>query len=149
MLSPKYKPLILGAVTLGSLDALGIAAMIANPESIDRVIPALVAIQVLGILVVAFIYWSRRQWREMDATISGDLSIETDRKQRTLKRRRWGALTIAVIGILQTPSAIHSAIGMVQADHIMAFVMVIAFAIRFAVIWFFFRFFWQTRPQKQ
>ena len=56
----KYKPLIAGVVTLGALDMTAIVIMIANPALTARVIPALVAIQILGFIAIPVVYLSRR-----------------------------------------------------------------------------------------
>jgi len=59
--SSKYKPLIIGGAILFVLDMAAVITMIANPDLTARVIPALVAIQILGFIGIAAAYLSRGQ----------------------------------------------------------------------------------------
>ena len=65
-----------------------------------------------------------------------------------LRRFRWGWLIIAVIEILETPSAVISAVRMVHSDHRLWFVPFISFPIHFGMIWFFLKLWWDYRPEK-
>jgi len=60
-LNSKYKPLVIGMVTLGALDTIGVVSMIVNPDLTERIIPALVAIQIVGFIVIAIVYMIRTQ----------------------------------------------------------------------------------------
>jgi len=51
----RRRPLIVAIVTLAILDFTGIIAMISSPELTARLIPALVAIQILGFIAIAAI----------------------------------------------------------------------------------------------
>jgi small-conductance mechanosensitive channel len=51
----RRRPLIVAIVALAILDFVGIIAMISSPELTARLIPALVAIQILGFIVIAAI----------------------------------------------------------------------------------------------
>lgn len=51
----RSRPLIVAIVTLAILDTMGIIAMIISPELTARLIPSLVAIQILGFIVIAAI----------------------------------------------------------------------------------------------
>jgi hypothetical protein len=150
MLNSKFKPLVIGFIALGILDILGGVTMVANPDWTERIIPALVAIQLFGFLVIAFVYWSRAQWNEMETSLSSDASTKSDRaKKPKWRRMRWSWFAIAVVGILQTPNAIINAIQLVKSDHWMALVAVLGFAIRFGMIWLFLKLWWQFRPASQ
>ena len=149
-MNPKFKPIVIGFVSLGILDILGVVAMVANPELTERIIPALVAVQLLGLLVIAFVYWSRAQWKEMEISLSAGASTELERAKKTKWRRmRWCWFAIAIVGISQTPSAIITAIHLVKSDHRMALIVVLGFAIRFGMIWLFLKLWWQFRPANQ
>ena len=65
------------------------------------------------------------------------------------RKFRWGWFAIAVIGILQTPTAVISAIHLVSSDHRLTPIIPIAFAIRFGMIWLFLKLWWDTRPIKE
>jgi hypothetical protein len=62
------------------------------------------------------------------------------------KYLRWGWLSLVVVSILTTPSAIMDAIHLGRSDHRLIFVIPLAFTIRFAVTWWFFRLWWVSRP---
>src|SRR5579862_2043528 len=108
MLNPKFKPLIFGIIALGSLDLTGLVTMVVNPDWTARIIPALVGIQLLGAVVIAFVYWCRGQWSEMETSLSSGASTESENaKKPRWRRTRWLWFAIAVVGILQTPIAIN------------------------------------------
>jgi hypothetical protein len=48
----KYRPLIIGVVTLAVLDLMAIITMIVNPDLTARVIPVLALIQIVGFVVI-------------------------------------------------------------------------------------------------
>ena len=146
-MASKYKPLFIGILTLGVLDLIGIVTMVANPDWTERIIPALVGIQLFGFIVIAFVYWSRAQWNEMETSLSGDASERA--KKPKWRRMRWLWFAIAVLGILQTPNAIINAIHLVNSDRRMALVALLGFAIRFGMIWLFLKLWWQFRPANQ
>jgi len=152
-LNSKYKPLVIGMVTLGALDTIGVVSMIVNPDLTERIIPALVAIQIVGFIVIAIVYMIRTQTQQGTGTPpvgSTDSLSESEKAQRPRWRRmRWLWLAIAFFGILQTPIAIISAIHDANTDHRLAPVMVLAFAIRFGMIWLFLKLWWQSRPIDQ
>jgi hypothetical protein len=61
-LKSRYRPLIIGAVTLAVLDFMGIVTMMVDPDLVERVIPALVGIQIVGFVVtVVFMANAQRQ----------------------------------------------------------------------------------------
>ena len=147
MLSSRFRPLVIGIVILGCLDAMGLVTLIANPELTERIIPALAGIQIVGFVAIAFIYWCRTQWNEMETSLSGDASTEAEiAKKPKWRRMRWLWFAIAVVGILQTPNAISDAVRLVKSDHSMVLIAVLAFAIRFGMIWLFLKLWWQFRP---
>ena len=147
ILNNKFKPLVIGLIALGIVDILGVVTMVANPDWTERIIPALVGIQLVGFVVIAFVYWSRAQWNEMETSLSGDVSTKSESaKKPKLRRTRWLWFAMAVVGVLQTPNAIINAIQLVKSDHRMAVVAVLAFAIRFGMIWLFLKLWWQFRP---
>jgi hypothetical protein len=150
MLNSKYKPMIIGIATLGALDAIGVLTVIVNPDLIARIISALAAIQIAGLVVVGIIYMIRAQSQngtEILPGVSTDSSAESVIAKRSKwSRMRWGWFAIAALGILQTPTAIIHAIQFANSYHRLAPVMVLAFAIRIAMIWFFLRLWWQFRP---
>lgn len=147
MLNSKFKPVVIGFIALGVLDILGVVTMVANPDWTERIIPALVGIQLFGFVVIAFVYWSRAQWNEMETSLSGD-ALERAKKPKW-RRMRWLWFAIAVVGILQTPNAIINAIQLVRSNHWMALIAVLGFAIRFGMIWLFLKLWWQFRPANQ
>lgn len=146
----KFKPLVIGFISLGILDILGIVTMVANPDWTERIIPALAAVQLLGFVVIAIVYWGRAQWNEMETSFSSDASTEAERAKKPKWRRvRWLWFAVAVGGILQTPNAIIDAIHLIKSDHWMAFATVVGFAIRFGLICLFLKLWWQFRPANQ
>ena len=150
MLNSKFKPLVIEIIALSVLDAIGIITMVTNPNCTERIIPALVAVQLLGLVVIAFIYWSRAQWNRIETSPSRETSTESERaKKHKFKRTRWLWFAVAVIGILQTPDAIVKAIQLVKSDHWMSSVVVLGFVIRFGVIWLFLKLWWQFRTANQ
>lgn len=50
----KYKRLIIGFASLGTLDLAGFVTMVANPDLTARVIPALFVVQIFGFIAIAF-----------------------------------------------------------------------------------------------
>jgi hypothetical protein len=72
-----------------------------------------------------------------------------DPKHPIWRRVRWGWFVIALIGILMTPGAVMSAIESYRSDHKWAWILPIAFSIRFAQIWFFLWLWWKYRPSTQ
>jgi hypothetical protein len=56
----RRRPLIVAIVTLAILDFTGIITMILSPDLTERLIPALVAIQILGFIAIAAISLSQR-----------------------------------------------------------------------------------------
>ena len=149
-MNSKFKPLVIGFIALGTLDILCVVTMVANPDWTERIIPALVALQLFGFVVIAIVYWCRAQWNEMETSLSGDAPTEAERAKKPKWRRvRWLWFAIAVVGILQTPNAIINAIHLVKPNHWMAFLAVLGFAIRFGMIWLFLKLWWQFRPASQ
>jgi hypothetical protein len=69
-----------------------------------------------------------------------------DESGRPLRRFRWAWFALALIGVLETPFAIVDAIQFARSNHGLAPIMLIAFPIRFGMIWFFFWLWWQYRP---
>jgi hypothetical protein len=65
------------------------------------------------------------------------------------KYARWGWLFLVVVSILTTPSAVVDAIHLGRSDHRLMFVIPLAFIIRFAVTWWFFKLWWGSRPSAQ
>ena len=59
---------------------------------------------------------------------------------------RWGWLTIAALGLLQTPSEVIKAFALYRSNHTLTFSILIAFIIRFAQIYVFAWLWWKTRP---
>ncbi len=47
--------MILGIAILAGLDILGVITMIADPDLVERVIPALACVQIFGFVVIAFV----------------------------------------------------------------------------------------------
>jgi MFS superfamily sulfate permease-like transporter len=153
MLNSKYKPLIIGIVTLGTLDLIGLATMIVNPNWTERVIPALVGIQIVGFVAVAIVYMICAQ-RQFGA--AGSLGVPVDPSAGSAnverpkwKRMRWLWFAFAALGILQTPTALSNAIHVANSEHRLAPVMVLAFVIRFGMIGLFLKLWWQFRPANQ
>lgn len=70
----KYRPLIFTAIVLSILDAIAIAAMLVAPELTSRVIPALVAIQIIGFVVIVGFLANRRPWQNRDKESQDQLS---------------------------------------------------------------------------
>jgi hypothetical protein len=62
-----------------------------------------------------------------------------------LKKFRWGFFALAIIGVLETPVRLASAIPEVIADHRVIFPFVLAFAIRFLLIGWLLKVWWDTR----
>jgi len=148
MLNTRFKPVAIGFIALAILDSVGVVTMVANPGWTERIIPALVAVQLLGFVVIAFAYWSRAQWNE--TSLSSDASTGSVRATKPKWRRmRWLWFAIAVVAILQTPHAIIDAFRLVKSGPWMALVAVLAFAIRFGMIWLFLKLWWQFRPANQ
>ena len=65
------------------------------------------------------------------------------------RKLRWLWFVIAVIGILQTPGAVISAIRLASSDHRLVFIPFIALPIRFGMIFLFLWLWWTYRPQKE
>jgi hypothetical protein len=66
-----------------------------------------------------------------------------------VKKFRWGWFLIAVFSILTTPNAIITAIQLGKSDHRLIPILPIAFAIRFAMTWWFLKLWWTHRPSNQ
>jgi MFS superfamily sulfate permease-like transporter len=130
---------------------IGIVTMIANPNWTERIIPALVGTQLIGFILIAFAYMIRSQFGpEISPVVSTDPSAKSENVNRPQwSRMRWLWFGIAALGVAQTPIAIVNAIHTAQSDHRMAPVMVLAFAIRFGMIWLFLRLWWKFRPVNQ
>jgi hypothetical protein len=74
---------------------------------------------------------------------------KSDRKLPDWTRKfRWLWFAVAVIGIIQTPGAILSAIRLVHADHRLAFLPFVALPIRIGMICMFLWLWWIARPVK-
>jgi len=150
MLNSRYKPLVTGIVALGTLDLVGLVTMIVNPDWTERIIPALVGIQIVGIVTFAIVYMIRAQEQQETA---GSLGVSVDPSAKSANvtrpkwyRMRWLWFAFATLGILQTPIAFSNAIHLVNSEHRLAPVMVLAFAIRFGMIGLFLKLWWQFRP---
>jgi hypothetical protein len=66
-----------------------------------------------------------------------------------VRKPGWLWFAIAVIGILQTPDAVISAVHSASSDHRLAPILVLAFAIRVVMIWLFLKFWWDSRSAKE
>jgi hypothetical protein len=66
----KHRPLLIAFLTLVILDFAGIATMIISPKLTERVIPALMLVQLVGLISIAVIRITRspKQWKTSDAT---------------------------------------------------------------------------------
>jgi hypothetical protein len=119
----------------------------------ERVIPALVGIQILGFVSVAIAYMirSQDQFGERKSPVVSIGSSAESGKVKNLKwsRMRWLWFAIAPFEILQTPTAIINALHLANSSHRLAPVMVLAFAIRVGMIWLFLKLWWQFRPTNQ
>jgi hypothetical protein len=84
------RPLVITIVTLGVLDLAGLIAVIANPDLVPRMIPALAAIQIIGFAALFVVYFSRAQW-------PGDPSGSSTQKQYS---REAGILLLRGVGAM-------------------------------------------------
>ncbi|HEY6388450.1 MAG TPA: hypothetical protein VIX91_22450 [Candidatus Acidoferrum sp.] len=70
-------------------------------------------------------------------------------KYAGLKKYRWLFFALAAIGIIQTPFAILSAISEARADHRLILPLLLALTIRFAMLGFFSKIWWDTRSSSE
>ena len=56
----RRNPIVRGVVVVAILDLICFVSMIANPDWTDRMIPALIGIQMLGFTVIGFVYWNHK-----------------------------------------------------------------------------------------
>ncbi len=62
----RYRPIVVGAITLAAFDSSGIITMIVAPNLTPRVIPALAGIQIFGFVVIAFVSIIRSQMQKRE-----------------------------------------------------------------------------------
>jgi cytochrome c biogenesis factor len=67
-------------------------------------------------------------------------------KRGNWKRLRWAWFALAVLGCFLTPSAILDAIHSYRSEHRLAWVIPVAFVLRFGQIWLFAWLWWKSRP---
>lgn len=150
MFNAKYKPLVMGIITLGCLDMIGLFTMIVNADLTERIIPALVGVQIIGFVAIAIVYMTRAQSQPGigGASSGSNDSVIATEKAQTSKwtRMRWLWFAIAACGIVQTPFAVANAIHLATSYHRLAPIMVFAFAIRIGMIWLFLKLWWRLRP---
>jgi hypothetical protein len=70
-------------------------------------------------------------------------------KYAGLKKFRWAFFVFAVLGIADTPIEISRAASHASADHRLIFPFLGAFLIRFLVIGFFLKIWWDTRKRSE
>lgn len=85
----KYRPLLITVALLVMLDVAVLVAMVARPNWTERLIPALVGIQILFLIIIALVLY----------VIHASAENWTSKPQTTAKRNRWVVPLFITLGI--------------------------------------------------